>query len=96
MSSLCHYLYNVSLRRNFTECVFNGSVKKLRCECWVLEPLNVSPPLLDTRNLQTTEVVVGMIIFFYGTWLGQASKMLSADSVVGIAIPNLAIKLFTT
>ena len=93
MSSLCHYLYNVSLRRNFTECVFNGSVKKLRCECWVLEPLNVSPPLLDTRNLQTTEVVVGMIIIFYGAW---PSKMLSADSVVGIAITNLAIKLFTT
>ena len=63
-------------------------------------PINAYPKnvetwraLADAGNLQTTEVIVGMIIIFYGAW---PSKMLSADSVVGIAITNLAIKLFTT
>ena len=36
---------------------------------------------MDTSNLQTTEVVVGMIIFF--TARAWSSKMLFGDSVVG-------------
>ena len=50
-------------------------------------------PLEDPSNLQTTEVVVRMIIFF--TACAWSSKMLFADSVVGKQVVyHLALVLF--